>query len=623
MPIQLKRCIYSCAFFLLIFNSSILAENKLTLAAKYKEKFQYDKAIALLKDQQDNLGKEYLARLYYLNGQIKKALELFFNLENKSWYSYIYLGLIYEDLKKFDLAITNYQKSIDLNKNSIGLYRLAKIYYSQKKLSLALDYFLQLSKFDPSIRIVNYYLGDYYLNLGDYSKSYEFLAKACNFYPDNQEMKNKLKLAKSKLGERFFSDIKQAQTIKRQKVKLSEYIRQEEKPYIRVGLGKNLNNCRLKCGDDFIFDDGSKIFNARRDQFYNLMVQGVTILLYDKEDKLLATFGRQVWAKSKNMPFYILDIVYGDGSFWHKEKDFSYRGDLIFTLKDKGMSLVNYLSLEEYLYGVLPSEIPATWPKEALKAQAVAARTSAVKNIGRHDNEGFDLCADVHCQVYQGRSLEQELTNQAVDETKGEILDYKGILIDTFYHANCGGCLRSDAFMPRPYLADKFDVVKGKLQDIRPEQFTAYEEELWFLNNQDVLCANQLETKSRWQRIYDQQDFQFIFGYPLKQIKKLVIESKERGFHNKKILLDKKNKKIILDKDLSIRDYFDKLKSSSFKLEIGYGKQHQLQMLIFWGAGFGHGSGLCQEGARAMAKEGYNYKDILKHYYPVCKIRDL
>ncbi len=116
-----------------------------------------------------------------------------------------------------------------------------------------------------------------------------------------------------------------------------------------------------------------------------------------------------------------------------------YRGSVIISLRSNRLQAVNELDLEEYLYGVLPKEVVASWPKESLKSQAVISRTYALKNLNHHSEEGFDLCDETHCQVYGGIGSEDSRTNEAVKETRGEVLFYEGKLASTFFHDSCGG----------------------------------------------------------------------------------------------------------------------------------------------------------------------------------------
>jgi len=135
-----------------------------------------------------------------------------------------------------------------------------------------------------------------------------------------------------------------------------------------------------------------------------------------------------------------------------------YRGRLeILTAGDaRLLSVVNHVDIEDYLLGVVPSEMPSTWPLEALKAQAVAARTYTVSNLGRHAGRGFDLCFDIHCQAYGGIQTERTGPSNAVRQTAGLVATYGGRLINAVYHAHAGGATDSSRVIwgaVEPYLA--------------------------------------------------------------------------------------------------------------------------------------------------------------------------
>jgi stage II sporulation protein D len=136
-----------------------------------------------------------------------------------------------------------------------------------------------------------------------------------------------------------------------------------------------------------------------------------------------------------------------------------YRGRILIYLNDRGsLNLINELPLEEYLRGVVPSEMgPAEFPElEALKAQAVAARTYALKNLGEFAREGYDICSSPRCQVYGGMDVEHPLSSRAVTETAGQVLLYRGELVDALYSSTCGGHTEdADVIFPlkeEPYL---------------------------------------------------------------------------------------------------------------------------------------------------------------------------
>ncbi|HXO21393.1 MAG TPA: SpoIID/LytB domain-containing protein [Thermoanaerobaculia bacterium] len=132
----------------------------------------------------------------------------------------------------------------------------------------------------------------------------------------------------------------------------------------------------------------------------------------------------------------------GSGTAGMRAEGHRYRGRILIYLNDRGsLNLINELPLEEYLRGVVPSEMgPEQYGQlEALKAQAVAARTYTLKNLGEFSREGYDICATARCQVYSGMEVEHPLSDRAIAETAGQVLLYKGELVDALYSSTCGG----------------------------------------------------------------------------------------------------------------------------------------------------------------------------------------
>jgi len=597
----------------------------LNVASMLKESAEYKKAQYVLEQaaHQYNDARLFklLARIYYLRSQPNKSIQTFKKIQKKDWLSYVYLGLSYEDIGRDNLAINSYQRSLKLVANSIALIRLGKIYRRRKDYKNAIEYFLRLIELDPSIRVAYYYLGECYFSIGKTKDAYKFLAKTRNFYSEFKEGKHKLANLKKKLGESYFKQMKEKEEKKRKDISLSSYQEKEAIPLVRVGLSLNLKRISFLCGTDFLIKDKDSSFRGEKSKFYTIKSEVNEAVLYDYENNKeyqrfkLPVVIESKEAQGKKYPFYVLDLVYGQGDFWHKKIDRAYRGKLELTPSSRGFTLINILSLEEYVYGVLPAEISVNANPEALKAQAVAARTLAFCNRARHKKHGFDFCSDVHCQVYHGYSVEHHQSNKAVNDTKGEVLLYNDKPIEIFYHANCGGCLRSDAFGDRPYLANRIDAKEKDLPN------SAYDEQIWFFNPSSTFCSKNSGSKFRWQRVYDEEDFLIAFGFHLKDLQNIVIKSKGRCFHYTEIdvIINQITKNI--KGDLRIRNYFDHLRSSSFKVELRQHFGNYPRMLFFWGAGFGHGTGLCQQGAKAMSESGYNYSDILNHYYPNAKLK--
>ena len=144
--------------------------------------------------------------------------------------------------------------------------------------------------------------------------------------------------------------------------------------------------------------------------------------------------GGALYLRGETLPLPVR--VEGEGLRWGPT---GYRGSLCLIPASRGFTVVNEVDLESYLRGVLKMEANPAWPQEALKAQAIIARTFAVKSQGRHRAQGFDLCALPHCQAYRGRNAEDPATDRAVAATRGQILVYGGVPASTFYHADSGG----------------------------------------------------------------------------------------------------------------------------------------------------------------------------------------
>ena len=265
-----------------------------------------------------------------------------------------------------------------------------------------------------------------------------------------------------------------------------------------------------------------------------------------------------------------------------------YRG-YITLLKKNGLTVINNIQVEDYLYGVVPKEMPSNWPAEALCAQSVAARTFALKNRKRHSEEGFDLCNTSHCQVYEGMSAEMRTTTEAVNNTRGEVLFYKGAIIDALFHTDSGGMTESSE-----------NVWGSSVPYLRAVTETQMQTQPWNRSISIASFVQKIEADGK------------ILG-TLREIRlsPLIIGkgSEDRtpsGRVRSMEFIGSKGRVILSGNDL--RSMFS-LPSTLF--HVGYGKSE----IIFNGYGSGHGLGLSQWGAKTLADQRKNYKDILFHYY--------
>ena len=200
---------------------------------------------------------------------------------------------------------------------------------------------------------------------------------------------------------------------------------QSSAPYVRVGLLQGVQEVVITANDDFVVKDVDNKVNYKFKKMNEVNIRQKDRTVYvNKKGKETTTL---VVAVKNNAPV----IVNGK----------RYRGNLIIQPHKAGLTVINRLLIDEYLYGVVPEEMPASWNIEALKAQAVAARTFALydKLDRKHTKEGFDVCVTTDCQVYGGMDSEAATTNKAIDATKGEVIVYLNQPICSVFHAASGG----------------------------------------------------------------------------------------------------------------------------------------------------------------------------------------
>ncbi len=287
-----------------------------------------------------------------------------------------------------------------------------------------------------------------------------------------------------------------------------------------------------------------------------------------------------------------------------KLKKACYPGSFILTSKAGKITAVNQVDIEDYLRGVIPYEIGALDEErfEALKAQAVAARTYAYRHFNSRSNIGFDIYADTRDQVYKGLQDATPLTDDAIIATDGIVMTYEGSFVVAYYHSTCAGQTETEATWNRtehPYLQSK--------PDLRPDgtpwcseskyiswerSFDDYELEKTFRENAKDAKVNLIDFNSIL-------DISIIDNFTSGRIRTLQVTTDNGSFqaYGDKIRWLFKQDGVILP-------------SSNFTITREAG---------FWvlrGKGYGHGVGLCQMGARARAAAGQSYIDILTHYYP-------
>ena len=366
--------------------------------------------------------------------------------------------------------------------------------------------------------------------------------------------------------------------------------------------------------------------------------------------------------------FELNDVVIGINFHWERKEDQQFKGSLEFIVENEKLTAVNILPLEDYLISVISSEMSAASSLELLKAHAIISRSWILAQIkkgkelkeatgtyqsssetaeeyirwyDREDHQNFDVCADDHCQRYQGITRQSTaLVEKAVAETRGMLLMYVGKICDARFSKSCGGISETfeNVWEPEvhPYLQSIVD---------NPEEPVGFDTDLtqevaaekWIRNKPAAFCnTDDKQILSQVLNDYDQETTDFYrwdLHYLQADLAELIARKSGRDFGNIVDLIPVERGKsgrliklkivgtkltLIIGKELEIRKTLSEshLYSSAFvvdKLNIIDGIPGEFHLT---GAGWGHGAGLCQIGAAMMGAQGYQYDKILMHYFP-------
>lgn len=313
--------------------------------------------------------------------------------------------------------------------------------------------------------------------------------------------------------------------------------------------------------------------------------------------------------------FILYDVVIGIDFHWQQKRTFKYAGGLKFIVEGDRITAVNCIGMEDYLMSVISSEMKSSASIELLKAHAVISRSWLKARLKDHKagHEHFDVCADDHCQRYQGLTMAVgDDVCRAIDRTWGQVLEYGGDICDTRYSKCCGG--RTELFstcwedVDLPYLQS----VEDPFCDCENSSILSQ-----VLNDYDLHTADFHD----WTVQYTTDELSELVrtrtGIDFGTI--VALESVERGPSGriKYLRITGTLREEVIGKELAIRKALSSshLKSSAFEIE------KSPDGFVLKGRGWGHGVGLCQIGAAAMAAQGYDYRQILSHYYVGAEIK--
>ncbi len=319
-----------------------------------------------------------------------------------------------------------------------------------------------------------------------------------------------------------------------------------------------------------------------------------------------------------------------------------YRGAVGFSSHEGSLSVINELTQREYLYGVVPKEMGYTWPREALKAQAVLARTYLTRHMGQYEAYGFDICGTANCQAYGGFTAERAATSAAVEDTAGERAYYEGEPIYAYYHANSGGITadvknvwggsypylvsREDPFSQEAVYSDwQIDFTGEELLDlIRERGYQA--EAVLDVDTGAITTDGRVQsltiTTDREAITLVREEARRFFGYNI-----LKSTYYRVSFSDPLDLLLAGGEVRSLPEEISAINGEGVLTRVSKDWRVlGEGYSRMLDCgeggLAISGRGWGHGVGMSQYGAREMADLGYDYRQIIAFYYPGVEVRE-
>lgn len=362
--------------------------------------------------------------------------------------------------------------------------------------------------------------------------------------------------------------------------------------------------------------------------------------------------------------FELLDVTIGINFHWERKEDQRFLGSLKIIVENKKLTGINVIHVEDYLTSVISSEMSATASLELLEAHAVISRSWLLAQIhknkeitesqaeysaftqtdeelirwyDREDHTRFDVCADDHCQRYQGITrASTAIVQEAVHETRGEILTDGESICDARFSKCCGGVTEQFEHCWEPVPHSYLTVVRDSKETSYPDLTDPIEAEMWIRNSPNAFCnttkkkilsqvLNNYDQETinfyRWKVSYTQDELSELIhrksGIDFGEIQDLVPLKRGTSGRIEELQIVGTRRIYTIGKELEIRRTLSEthLYSSAFVVDKEDIRVRIPQRFVLTGAGWGHGVGLCQIGAAVMGEKGYAYTKILEHYF--------
>lgn len=595
---------------------------------------------------QDHEIVQTAAEAYLADGQYSSAEMLLSQLSEEPGRSellHINLARAQIGMNERDLAKANLHLAVRGKVHTaLSNYLLGLLYEEDKNFKKAAQYFKAASEYDHQFIEAKMHYANALEKTRDYNEAYRQYRMIYALEKKNDTVRNALARLLPKLTR------KEKEIIAGKKQDTHTLVQPftvpPGHPYpqeIRVGLGvtasgKPSSRNRVEFSPSHTFkvmdEKGRELLRGQAKEIWSVVLEKNGSFLLSPTGKKTAFRGSITviplsHTAGEGHTIIVKKLMSGAGMTWASVDDKEYRGKLQIVHNTRLGTLVpiNILTMDEYLQGVISSEMPVKFPMDALRAQAVLARTYALKHIGKHKAYGFDVCDTQNCQVYGGVSAESERANAAVESTVGETLAYNGKPIESVFSANCGGITQSSkeaGWSETPYLHPVSDYKDFDFDTLQPYHFKGllqYYHDAYSRYDKQVSLA-----AFRWVRVVDAKDLQQVIKRQKKdigQIKALIPQRRGRSGYVSRLLVQGTKGSVTLNKENVIRNNLSLglLRSSYFIVQPNY-ENRQLKYFVFYGGGWGHGVGFDQTGAAGRAEAGQDYKTILNHYFPKAEL---
>lgn len=567
-------------------------------------------------------------------GDADSALRLFEDglaIEPQDPWLSLGLGISYLWLGQFDLAIDSLAHATRLDDRlPLAPFFLGELYFQIGLLDQALPQLDRALRLDSNYVWVLPKLAHIYESQGRIEEAWTYHSRAGRVFPGDTQVQAQLNRFVD--AHRSFLMSLEAQTAV-QKPRVHRRVQpveiNEDTPIVRVGLVEGAEAVDFSAGGPFSVKAGDKSLSLPPGSWRMNFESGELQLRSDGSHGETYRFDHDIRLILKDLQdtFILRDLEFGRGYFFARQEDRQVRGDLEFLIRSEGMTVVNSLDIESYLLAVVPSEMYASMEMEALKAQAIAARTYTLRFQGRYSDRGFDVLGSVASAAYRGVDWEHSRTTEAVLSTRGQVLTYQGRLVDALYHSNAGGFTASSADVwggtAPPYLRGvpewDLELENGPVTPMGPATLAR-----WLTDTPDVFpLRSRLSMSSTFRWVHpvyaDEIQSRIDRVIDVGRIKKLVPGARSPGGHVSSVTVVGTKGTYQVRGDV-IRSRLGGLKSNAFRMETFFGEDGYPRLYLFFGAGFGHGVGMSQFGAAGMAAEGRTAREILEHYFPGAEV---